>query len=131
VWVIRAVQVALFAATLLTTYAVAHRLGLDEWTARLSVALMALPPAMLTLYTTATLGGYGETLLFGNLLILTALSLHTKRLASNLQPPRHPRQQQATPDRTGRGQVAGQTRDPRPYRSRAGGRPPTTNLQTG
>ncbi len=33
---------------------------------------MALPPTMLTLYTTATLGGYTETLLFGNILLLMA-----------------------------------------------------------
>ena len=70
VWMIRLVQIALFAATLFTTYPVARRLGLDEWTARAAVMLMALPPTLLTLYTTATLGGYGETLLFGNLLIL-------------------------------------------------------------
>ncbi|HJW84126.1 MAG TPA: hypothetical protein VJ754_07465, partial [Anaerolineae bacterium] len=69
VWVIRVVQIALFAATLFTTHAVVRRFGLDEWTARVTVVLMALPPTLLTLYTTATLGGYGETLLFGNILL--------------------------------------------------------------
>lgn len=72
---IRLVQASLFAGTLITTYQVARRFGLDVWTARLAVLLMALPPTMLTLYTTATLGGYGETLLLGNLLILAASSL--------------------------------------------------------
>jgi 4-amino-4-deoxy-L-arabinose transferase-like glycosyltransferase len=67
---IRLVQIALFAATLITSYLVAKRLGLTEWAARVAMLLLALPPTMLTLYTTATLGGYGETLLFGNLLIL-------------------------------------------------------------
>ena len=71
---IRVVQAALFAGTLVTTYPVARRMGLDVWTARLAVLLMAVPPTMLTLYTTATLGGYGETLLFGNLLFLSAPS---------------------------------------------------------
>ena len=75
VWMIRLVQIALFAATLFTTYPVARRLGLDEWTARAAVMLMALPPTLLTLYTTATLGGYGETLLFGNFLLWIALRL--------------------------------------------------------
>ena len=83
VWAIRLVQIALFAATLFTTYAVARRFGLDEWTARLAVVLMALPPALLTLYTTATLGGYGETLLFGNILLLLAFQPQT----SSVQPP--------------------------------------------
>ena len=72
---IRIAQVALFAATLVTTHLVARRLGLGAVSARLAVLFMALPPAMLTLYTTATLGGYGETLLLGNILILIALGL--------------------------------------------------------
>jgi hypothetical protein len=69
---IRLVQVALFAATLITTYFVARRFGLDKWSAAIAMLLLALPPTMLTLYTTATLGGYGETLLLGNVLMLMA-----------------------------------------------------------
>ena len=84
---IRLVQIALFAGTLITTYLVARRFGLDEQAAQLSTLLTALPPTLLTLYTTATLGGYGETLLFGNLLILGALSLGANR--SEDQPQRH------------------------------------------
>jgi len=72
---IRLVQIALFAGTLITTYQVARRFGLDAWTSRLAAMLMGLPPTLLTLYTTATLGGYGETLLFGNILILIAFSI--------------------------------------------------------
>ena len=34
----------------------------NEWGARAAMLWMALPPTMLTLYTTATLGGYTETL---------------------------------------------------------------------
>ena len=69
---LRVVQIALYVGTLVTTYPVARRFGLTESASRLAVLLMALPPVMLTLYTTATLGGYGETLLLGNLLILMA-----------------------------------------------------------
>ena len=72
VWAIRLVQIALFAAFLLTSYLVAKRLGLTEWGARVALVWLALPPAMLTLYTTATLGGYGETLVLGNVAILLA-----------------------------------------------------------
>jgi 4-amino-4-deoxy-L-arabinose transferase-like glycosyltransferase len=82
---IRLVQIALFAGTLITTYFVARRFGLDERAARLSTLLMALPPTLLTLYTTATLGGYGETLLFGNLLILSALTLGRTGSGNQLQ----------------------------------------------
>lgn len=69
---IRIVQVALFAAFLLTSYLVARRVGLTDWGARVALLWLALPPTMLTLYTTATLGGYGETLVLGNVAILLA-----------------------------------------------------------
>lgn len=72
---IRLVQIALFAAFLLTSYRVAKRLGLTEWGARVALLWLALPPTMLTLYTTATLGGYGETLVLGNVAILLADSV--------------------------------------------------------
>lgn len=72
VWAIRLVQIALFAAFLLTSYLVTKRLGLTEWGARAALLWLALPPTMLALYTTATLGGYGETLVLGNVAILLA-----------------------------------------------------------
>lgn len=43
------VQIALFAAFLLTSYLVAKRLGLTEWGARAALLWLALPPTMLTL----------------------------------------------------------------------------------
>ncbi|MBU0704567.1 MAG: hypothetical protein KKC18_11950 [Chloroflexi bacterium] len=66
---VRLVQVSLFAAVLLTGYQVALRITEDRRTAQLTVLLLAFPPVLLTLYTTATLGGYGEALLLGNLLL--------------------------------------------------------------
>ena len=66
---VRVVQVALFAAVLLTGYQVALRITDDQRAAQLTVLLLAFPPVLLTLYTTATLGGYGEALLMGNLLL--------------------------------------------------------------
>ncbi len=66
---LRVVQVLLFAAVLLTSYAVVARFTADRQTALLTVTLLAFPPVLLTLYTTASLGGYGEALLLGNLLL--------------------------------------------------------------
>jgi len=66
---VRVVQVAIFAAALVTSYIVAFRFTGDERTALLTTLLLAFPPVLLTLYTTATLGGYGEALLVGNLLL--------------------------------------------------------------
>lgn len=73
VWVIRAVQALLYLGVLFTTF----WLGREAWgSARsglLGVGLLAIPVVNVTLYTTASLGGYGESLLIGNLLLLIAL----------------------------------------------------------
>ena len=69
---IRVVHIVLFAGVVFTTYLLARRYVQSEWGARAAMLWMALPPTMLTLYTTATLGGYTETLLFGNILLLMA-----------------------------------------------------------
>jgi 4-amino-4-deoxy-L-arabinose transferase-like glycosyltransferase len=66
---VRVVQMLLFAGTLLTSYVVARRFTGSPRIALLTVLLLALPPVLLTLYTTVSLGGYGEALLIGNLLL--------------------------------------------------------------
>jgi len=66
---VRVVQTILFCATLLTSYAVARRITDSAQTALLTVLLLAFPPVLLTLYTTVSLGGYGEALLIGSLLL--------------------------------------------------------------
>jgi 4-amino-4-deoxy-L-arabinose transferase-like glycosyltransferase len=66
---IRLVQVLLFAAVIVTSYPVALRFTGARRAAMLVALLLAFPPVLLTLYTTASLGGYGEALLAGNLLL--------------------------------------------------------------
>jgi hypothetical protein len=66
---VRVVQTILFAATLLTSFVVARRITGSAHVALLTVVLLAFPPVLLTLYTTVSLGGYGEALLAGNLLL--------------------------------------------------------------
>jgi hypothetical protein len=76
----------------LTTYLLARRYLQSEWGARAAMLWLALPPTMLMLYTTATLGGYTETLLFGNILLLMAdglvkqASLRGARIATKQSP---------------------------------------------
>ena len=60
----RIVQIAFYAGTLLFTYLLAQRL-FGHRAALVTALMMALPPVMVTLYTTAGIGAYGETLLFG------------------------------------------------------------------
>ena len=64
VFAIRVVQTLLYVGTLIITYRLALKI-LDRWAAGVAALLLALPPVLMTLYTTATLGGYGETLLIG------------------------------------------------------------------
>lgn len=72
---IRLVQIALYAGTTITAYLIARRVLEDEWAARAVALLYAIPIPLVTTYTTATLGGYGETLLIGNVLLLLVYRL--------------------------------------------------------
>ena len=66
---VRLVQVVLFALTVFTWAIVAYRFTGDRKTALVATLLLAFPSVLITLYTTVTLGGYGEALLIGNLLL--------------------------------------------------------------
>ncbi len=78
VWVIRAVQTGLYLLTVTTTYLVAQRATGSRWAAWTAAMLLAVPTVLMTLYTTVSLGGYGEALLLGNLLLLTALAIRSR-----------------------------------------------------
>ena len=70
---IRAVQVLLYGGTILTTVWLARGASANPALPILAGALMAVPTVNVTLYTTVSLGGYGEALLIGNLLLLLGL----------------------------------------------------------
>lgn len=72
---IRVVQILLYLGTIIATYALGLKLYNERWTATVAAILLSIPVVLMTLYTTATLGGYGETLLIGSLLLLWALRL--------------------------------------------------------
>jgi hypothetical protein len=74
--VIRAVQALLYAGTVMTTVALASRAGLGSWGVLAAGLFMALPVVNTTLYTTVSIGGYGEALLLGNLILLYSVELH-------------------------------------------------------
>jgi 4-amino-4-deoxy-L-arabinose transferase-like glycosyltransferase len=71
----RLVQVLLFIGLLVSYWLLARRFCRSEEAALLCALYIALPPVLLTLYTTATLGGYNEVLLLGNLVLLLAHDL--------------------------------------------------------
>ncbi len=80
VWVIRLVQSLLYIGTVFTTMVLANRLLKSQRAALYAGLIMAIPPINVALYSTVSLGGYGEMLLVGNLLLLGGLSIvqHTR-----------------------------------------------------
>jgi 4-amino-4-deoxy-L-arabinose transferase-like glycosyltransferase len=75
VMAIRLAQSALYLLLVVTTMLLAKQLTGRRNVAILAGVLIAVPPVVLTLYTSMTLGGYGETLVLGNLVLLIAWRL--------------------------------------------------------
>jgi hypothetical protein len=83
---IRLVQSALFMGVVASVYHAAW--VLSGWV-RVAVGtglLFAVGPVLLTLYTTATLGGYNETLIFGHLMVAIGYGVVSGRAASDQRP---------------------------------------------
>jgi 4-amino-4-deoxy-L-arabinose transferase-like glycosyltransferase len=76
--IVRVLQILLYIGTVLTTMHMAKKIFDDTEGMLFAGLLMAVPTVNITLYTTISLGGYGEALLIGNLLILLALRIATK-----------------------------------------------------
>ncbi len=75
VWAIRLVQIALYALFLVTLKMLCNRLFETDAVGAWAVLVAAIPPLVVTTYTTATLGGYGEVLVLGNLVLLLGHAL--------------------------------------------------------
>jgi len=79
VWVVRAVEALLFTGTITVWYFFCAEAFDSPAVARAAALLLAVPPVLVTLYTTVSIGGYGEALLLGGLSMLFALQiLHGK-----------------------------------------------------
>lgn len=66
---IRLVQFALYLGVVASGMFAAYRLSGRERVMMVAGLVLALPPVLLAIYSSATLGGYNETLIFGNLLL--------------------------------------------------------------
>ncbi len=73
--VLRLIQILLYLGTIGIWYGICLRIFGSPALARLTAFLLAFPPVLVTLYTTVTLGGYGEALFFGSLCIWLALGI--------------------------------------------------------
>jgi 4-amino-4-deoxy-L-arabinose transferase-like glycosyltransferase len=70
---IRIVQILLYCGVLATTYQLGYKIIGKVEAGWMAALLMAIPTVNVTLYTTISLGGYGEALLLGNLILLAGL----------------------------------------------------------
>ena len=87
VWVIRVVQAALYLGVLATTTWLGKKIFGDWRVGVLGALLLAIPAVNVSLYTTASLGGYGEALLLGNLILMCALQIGDRRNAGDFPGP--------------------------------------------
>jgi 4-amino-4-deoxy-L-arabinose transferase-like glycosyltransferase len=67
---IRIVQAALYLLTIITAYMLALEVTRRQAIALMTALLMAVPTMLGTLYTSLTLGGYNELILFGNIALM-------------------------------------------------------------
>lgn len=75
IWVIRALQAVLYLGTVGCTAELGKKITHSRTVGLIAGLLAAVPPVNVVLYTTVTLGGYGEALLIGAVLFLLTLQL--------------------------------------------------------
>lgn len=78
IWVIRFVQIGLYLVTIYVSMFIMYQISKNWTSAYLAGLFMAIPSVNVTLYTTISLGGYGEALLIGCLLILVSFKIREK-----------------------------------------------------
>ena len=77
VYIIRIVQFLLYSAWVLTTYWLLFKLTKTRILPLIGVMFFIVPTINVLLYTSVSLGGYGEALVIGNLILLLGLSIQT------------------------------------------------------
>ncbi len=87
VWAIRLVQALLYLGVLVSTARLGKKAFGDGRVGALGALLLAIPAVNVTLYTTASLGGYGEALLLGNLILICALQIGDRVSAGDFPGP--------------------------------------------
>ena len=82
---IRLIQILLYLVYLGSLWMMAHRFFEREAIANMAIWIAAIPTVLMTTYTTATLGGYGELLVLGNFILWLGYEvIYGKRQTSHL-----------------------------------------------
>ncbi|MGB9668924.1 MAG: hypothetical protein ACPL0B_00930 [Anaerolineales bacterium] len=82
VWAIRCVQILLYLLVIVTSVCIMNTAFSHPNAKWVSAILLTIPPINVVLYTTVSLGGYGEALLIGNLILLNGI-FFIKKLEKN------------------------------------------------
>src|SRR5512133_3908031 len=77
---IRVLQILLYTCTIISTAWLGWKLTHSWETGLMAAELMAIPAVNVTLYTTVSLGGYGEALVLSNCAFLCAIQLQTRQV---------------------------------------------------
>jgi 4-amino-4-deoxy-L-arabinose transferase-like glycosyltransferase len=77
--VIRGVQILLYSLTVITTAILGRMIFRSDKVGLLAALFLVIPTVNTTLYTTISLGGYGEALLIGNLLMIVSMKVSRER----------------------------------------------------
>jgi 4-amino-4-deoxy-L-arabinose transferase-like glycosyltransferase len=75
---IRILQIMLYTCTIITTACLGKKLMLTWEAGLIAALLMAIPVVNVTLYTTVSLGGYGEALVLSNCAFLCAMQIQSQ-----------------------------------------------------
>jgi 4-amino-4-deoxy-L-arabinose transferase-like glycosyltransferase len=86
VWVMRLIQALLFGATVYCVIKIGEEAFKNLKAGLLAGLLLAIPNVNLLLYSTASLGGYGEALFFSALILLISLRLKNNLITDSLKP---------------------------------------------
>lgn len=79
--VIRVIQIVLYSFTIISAAMLGKMIFKSERVALMGAVILVIPTVNTTLYTTISLGGYGEALLIGNLILIVALRATSKHSA--------------------------------------------------
>jgi 4-amino-4-deoxy-L-arabinose transferase-like glycosyltransferase len=78
IFLIRLIQILLYSGTIVTTGYLGKLIFRSNTVGLIASLLVAFPNTNTILYTSISLGGYGEVLLIGNFLLIAALKIHEK-----------------------------------------------------
>jgi len=89
VWVIRFIQSMLYIGTIISTYKIGSLIFNSSKKGLLAAVFISIPTVNVMLYSTVSIGGYGEAILLGNIILLTTILWLKEIEKTNFEHPPH------------------------------------------